>query len=76
MPFQPLPQFAHGVFIDGGKWGEVGDADMFVNLVQAAADRAKFDGCRATFGEEAGVRGTAAGIVIKTGAAVAGHCTT
>ena len=48
---------------------------MFVNLVQAAADGAKFDSCRAAFGKEAGIRGAAAGVVIKAGTAMAGHRT-
>ena len=56
------PQVAHGVFVDGGKWGEVGDGDVFVDLVQCGAVRAEFDGRRAVLGEETGVGGAAAGV--------------
>ena len=59
---QLLPQVAHAVGVDGGQRREVGDGDVFVDLVQGGAVDAEFDGRRAVFGEEARVRGAAAGV--------------
>ena len=56
------PQVAHGVFVDGGKRREVGDGDVFVDLVQCGAVRAEFEGRRAVFGEEARIGGATAGV--------------
>ena len=59
---QLLPQVAHAVGVDGGQRCEVGNGDVFVDLVQGGAVDAEFDGRRAVFGEEARVGGAAAGV--------------
>ena len=67
------PQVAHGVFVDGGKRREVGDGDVFVDLVQGGAVRAELDGLRAVLGEETGVGGAAAGVQLQGFAGVGGN---
>ena len=67
------PQMAHGVFVDGGKWSEVGDGDVFVDLVQGGAVRAEFDGRGAVLGEEASVGGASAGVQLQGFAGVGGN---
>ena len=67
------PQVAHGVFVDSGKRREVGDGDVFVDLVQRGAVRAEFDGRRAVLGEEARIGGASAGVQLQGFAGVGGN---